>query len=409
MFPIDSSRAVVGGQASAVFRQLDLFNDMLALENLLSNDQQNVQLKQNYATARRHYLYTKDYAIKTGPLQLGLTDEELAAAERLAAGDTGPVTVELDTALADQLKAELEAQRLEEKRLKDLAIAEAQAALEAKQAEAQRLADEEAAAAAKAAEAAEAKRKADALAQALADYEASQAAADDSSTTTPTRRRLQANPDVPTSDVPYECDPALNFDDVEVDVMQNANFSAENMAFIKCYKTYNDAIDTFAKEQLAAAEALKKAKEAEVAAAEDSVTEAYVAPVKIEGQLTPEEKIAEAKTELSKITSAIRKEQDDSAKQLLVTEQIQIASKLKFLEDALKEIKQAEAEADPAAAERQREAEARAKRLEEKRNALTPDVITNLQTELNAAIAGGEEAVQALMNKYAALKTAAQD
>lgn len=111
------------------------------------------------------------------------------------------------------------------------------------------MADEEAAAAAKAAEAAEAKRKADALAQALADYEASQAAADDSSTTTPTtRRRLQANPDVPTTDVPYECDPALNFDDVEVDVMQNANFSAENMSFIKCYKTYNDAIDAFAKE-----------------------------------------------------------------------------------------------------------------------------------------------------------------
>jgi hypothetical protein len=54
---------------------------------------------------------------------LGLTDEELAAAERLAAGDTGPVTVELDTALADQLKAELEAQRLEEKRLKDEKIA----------------------------------------------------------------------------------------------------------------------------------------------------------------------------------------------------------------------------------------------------------------------------------------------
>lgn len=191
--------------------------------------------------------------------------------------------------------------------------------------------------------------------------------------------------------------------------MQNANFSAENMSFIKCYKTYNDAIDAFAKEQLAAAEALKKAKEAEVAAAEDSVTEAYVAPVVIEGQLTPEEKIAEAKTELARVTSALRKEKDDSAKQALVTEQIQIASKLKFLEDALAEIKQAEAEADPAAAERQREAEARAKRLEEKRNALTPDVVTNLQTELNAAIASGEEAVQTLMNRYAALKTAAQD
>jgi hypothetical protein len=76
-------------------------------------------------------LYTKDYAIKTGPAQLGLTDEELAAAERLAAGDTGPETVPLDNSLAEQLQAELEAQRAEEKRLKDLAIAEAQAALEA--------------------------------------------------------------------------------------------------------------------------------------------------------------------------------------------------------------------------------------------------------------------------------------
>jgi hypothetical protein len=45
MFPIDSSRAIAGGQASAESRQMDLFNDMLALENLLSNDQQNVQLK----------------------------------------------------------------------------------------------------------------------------------------------------------------------------------------------------------------------------------------------------------------------------------------------------------------------------------------------------------------------------
>jgi len=63
-----------------------------------------------------------DYAIQTGPSQRGLTDEEIAAAERLAAGDTGPVTVELDTSIADALQAELEEQRRLEKELKDAAI-----------------------------------------------------------------------------------------------------------------------------------------------------------------------------------------------------------------------------------------------------------------------------------------------
>jgi hypothetical protein len=45
MFPIDSSRAIAGGQANADDRLMELFNDMLQLENLLTNDQQNVQLK----------------------------------------------------------------------------------------------------------------------------------------------------------------------------------------------------------------------------------------------------------------------------------------------------------------------------------------------------------------------------
>jgi hypothetical protein len=74
----------------------------------------------------------------------------------------------------------------------------------------------------------------------------------------------------------------------------------------------------------------------------------------IEGALTPEEKIKEAKKELSRITQAIKKEKDDTIKQGLIDEQIITASKLKFLEDALAEIKKAEEEADPAAAERQR-------------------------------------------------------
>jgi hypothetical protein len=80
------------------------------------------------------------------------------------------------------------------------------------------------------------------LAQALADYEASQAAASEETTPT-TRRRLQANPDWP--DVAYDCDPTLDFDSVQVDVMENANFSAENMAFIRCFKDYADAGDAY--------------------------------------------------------------------------------------------------------------------------------------------------------------------
>jgi hypothetical protein len=55
-----------------------------------------------------------------------------------------------------------------------------------------------------------------------------------------------------------------------------------------------------------------------VSAAEDSVTEAYVAPVVIEGQLTPEEKITAKKKELSKVTQAIKKEKDDTVKATLV-------------------------------------------------------------------------------------------
>jgi hypothetical protein len=39
-----------------------------------------------------------------------------------------------------------------------------------------------------------------------------------------------------------------------------------------------------------------------VSAGEDALTNAYVAPVVIEGQQTPEEKIADTKKELSKIT-----------------------------------------------------------------------------------------------------------
>ena len=113
--------------------------------------------------------------------------------------------------------------------------------------------------------------------------------------------------------------------------MENANFSAENMAFIRCFKDYADAGDAYMAEQAAAAEAASKAAEEQVSAGEDALTNAYVAPVVIEGQQTPEEQIAATKKELTKITQLIKKEKDDSVKQTLVAEQIQIASRLKFL------------------------------------------------------------------------------
>lgn len=53
---------------------------MLALENLLAEDTQNVQLKANYAAARKHYAVTKQRAISTGPLQNGISAEEIAEA-----------------------------------------------------------------------------------------------------------------------------------------------------------------------------------------------------------------------------------------------------------------------------------------------------------------------------------------
>ena len=58
------------------------------------------------------------------------------------------------------------------------------------------------------------------------------------------------------------------------------------------------------------------------------MTEAYVAPVVIEGQLTPEEKIAEKKKELARLTNAIKKEKDDTARKTLEASQIQVASEL---------------------------------------------------------------------------------
>ena len=70
----------------------------------------------------------------------------------------------------------------------------------------------------------------------------------------------------------------------------------------------------------------------------------------IEGAQTPEEKIADAKKRLSKITTALKKEKDMTLRADLEAQQIQVASELKFLEDTLAEIKKAEDEADPAAA-----------------------------------------------------------
>jgi len=60
---------------------------------------------------------------------LGFSPEEIAAAQKIAYGDTGPVTVELDNSIAEQLEAEMKAQREEEARLKQEAVDAAEAEL----------------------------------------------------------------------------------------------------------------------------------------------------------------------------------------------------------------------------------------------------------------------------------------
>lgn len=175
-FPVDSARNVVGGQSDVDFWLKQVFDQMLELENILAEDPQNPQLRASYATARKHYQVTKERAISTGPQQLGFSPEEIAAAQKIADGDTGPVTVELDNSIAEQLEAEMKAQREEEARLKQEAVDAAEAELQAKQAEAARLAaEQEAAAAALAAANAEAEKAAE-LKRLLEEYEAQQAA-----------------------------------------------------------------------------------------------------------------------------------------------------------------------------------------------------------------------------------------
>lgn len=60
---------------------------------------------------------------------MGFSPEEIAAAQKIADGDTGPVTVELDNSIAEQLEAEMKAQREEEARLKQEAVDAAEAEL----------------------------------------------------------------------------------------------------------------------------------------------------------------------------------------------------------------------------------------------------------------------------------------
>jgi hypothetical protein len=98
-FPIDTARSTQGGQSEVQFRLMQLFTAILDVEDLLADIENDLQLKTALARAREEYRWTKDYAIETGPTQVGLTDEEKAAAERAASGepeDDGIVVVEVD-------------------------------------------------------------------------------------------------------------------------------------------------------------------------------------------------------------------------------------------------------------------------------------------------------------------------
>lgn len=79
-FPVDTSRQLVGGGASIDTHLKRMFRDVLLIENELAANPGDLDLQNALARAKEEYRWTKDYVIKTGPDQAGLTEEERAAA-----------------------------------------------------------------------------------------------------------------------------------------------------------------------------------------------------------------------------------------------------------------------------------------------------------------------------------------
>lgn len=151
--PIDTARAELGGQASIDTRLMQLFDAVNSAEGELALAPESAALSLALARARTTYSFTDNYAINTVAQQAGATEEEIAALLRAASGEPDVPVVELDTAAADALAAEIAAQRAEEARVRAEEVAKAEEALAAAEAAADELAAAQAAAAAEAAEA----------------------------------------------------------------------------------------------------------------------------------------------------------------------------------------------------------------------------------------------------------------
>lgn len=60
---------------------MSMFDDITALEGRLSLDKENSEIQAALARARANYVFTGEYDTETAAKQVGLTDEERAAAE----------------------------------------------------------------------------------------------------------------------------------------------------------------------------------------------------------------------------------------------------------------------------------------------------------------------------------------
>jgi hypothetical protein len=87
------------------------------------------------AKARETYTWSKDYAINTLVDQVGLSEEEKAAAQKAASGEVQEDAIEAVAVSADEeakLKKQIADQRALEQKLKKEKVAKAEAALKAK-------------------------------------------------------------------------------------------------------------------------------------------------------------------------------------------------------------------------------------------------------------------------------------
>jgi len=104
---------------------MQLFKDIITIEQELGEDEGNLDLQTALARAREEYRWTKEYAIDTGADQVGLSDEEREAAEKAASGEAEVVEVVAEAPKkedADRIQKALEEQRAKEQAAREEAI-----------------------------------------------------------------------------------------------------------------------------------------------------------------------------------------------------------------------------------------------------------------------------------------------